>query len=205
MDGERRVRLDARATPSTRCAIPGADLVHPQDAPGAQRLVPGHRRRQARRRQVESASRHREGHNVWTGLTISLIRNAIGAPVYTVAMIEDITPRHELEERLRQQALHDPLTLLPNRTLFTEQLRRRLRPAGSGSDLLPRPGPLQGGQRPARAPDRGHPAGRGGQAARRERERSRASGGRMGGDEFVILVRTRPGELALLAEACWRR
>ncbi len=34
----------------------------------------------------------------------------------------DVTDRHELQERLRHEALHDPLTALPNRRMFTEHL-----------------------------------------------------------------------------------
>ncbi len=42
-------------------------------------------------------------------------------------MVEDITERYELQQRLRFQALHDPLTGLPNRTLFFERLEAVLR------------------------------------------------------------------------------
>ena len=38
----------------------------------------------------------------------------------------DITERRALEERLAHQALHDPLTNLPNRTLFGDRLRQAL-------------------------------------------------------------------------------
>jgi diguanylate cyclase (GGDEF)-like protein len=41
----------------------------------------------------------------------------------------DITERKALEERLEYQALHDPLTRLPNRTLFTDRLKQALRRA----------------------------------------------------------------------------
>ncbi|MEJ3744060.1 EAL domain-containing protein [Actinomycetes bacterium KLBMP 9797] len=59
---------------------------------------------------------------VWTDLAVSLIRDENDQPQYTVAMVEDITDRFELQERLRFQALHDPLTGLPNRTLFFDRL-----------------------------------------------------------------------------------
>ena len=41
-------------------------------------------------------------------------------------MITDITDRKVLEERLEQQALHDPLTGLPNRRLFSDRLAHAL-------------------------------------------------------------------------------
>ncbi|HVF02136.1 MAG TPA: EAL domain-containing protein, partial [Rubrobacteraceae bacterium] len=40
--------------------------------------------------------------------------------------LRDITERKGLEQRLMQQALHDPLTGLPNRTLFMNRLERSL-------------------------------------------------------------------------------
>ena len=106
---------------------------------------------------------------VWTDLTVSLIRDDDGRPRFTVAMIEDITERYELQQRLRFQALHDPLTGLPNRTLFFETARPRssttpgAAPAGRG--LLPRPGRLQGDQRQPRPRPRRPAAGDGRPAA----------------------------------------
>ncbi len=68
-----------------------------------------------------------DGQAVWTHLTASLIRDEDGTPRYQVAMFEDVTERHQLQERLRHQATHDPLTQLPNRTLFFERLNEALR------------------------------------------------------------------------------
>jgi len=50
-----------------------------------------------------------------------------GKPVRVVGTVQDITDRKVLEERLKYQASHDPLTDLPNRTLFLEHLREALR------------------------------------------------------------------------------
>jgi len=65
----------------------------------------------------------RHGDVLWSHLTLSLIRDDNGAPRYQVAMLEDVTERHQLQTRLRHQALHDPLTGLPNRALFLERLQ----------------------------------------------------------------------------------
>ena len=93
------------------------------------------------------------------------IRDPHGAPQYMVAMVENITERHRLQTRLRHQALHDPLTGLPNRTLFFDRLDAALRRPGTAAGrLLPRPRRVQGGQRHPRprqgrrpAADRGAP------------------------------------------------
>jgi diguanylate cyclase (GGDEF)-like protein/PAS domain S-box-containing protein len=72
--------------------------------------------------QIEKRLQRPDGSWAWANLTVSLVRDEIGAPLYLVSMIEDVTDRHDLQETLRYQATHDPLTGLPNRALFTERL-----------------------------------------------------------------------------------
>jgi diguanylate cyclase (GGDEF)-like protein len=53
--------------------------------------------------------------------------------------VNDVTERNALEEQLRHQAFHDPLTSLANRPLFTDRLDHALqlpRPAGRGLAVL---------------------------------------------------------------------
>ncbi|HXV94079.1 MAG TPA: EAL domain-containing protein, partial [Pseudonocardia sp.] len=184
------------------CRLRVSDFVYPDDAAGMwdlyQEIIEG-KREMAR---VEKRYRHRDGRIVWTDLTASLIRDANGAPLYTVAMVEDVTTRRELQERLRRQALHDPLTLLPNRTLFQDRL----------SALFARPGSRVGIcyldlDRFKAVNDRlGHDVGdRLLLAVARRLDTCVSNRGhlvaRMGGDEFVVLVEDPPeGELAVLAE-----
>jgi len=114
-----------------------ASFMHPGDAaevwPLYQELVVG--RRDSFR--TEKWFLRRDGSAVWTHLTVSLIRDDDGAPLYQVAMMEDVTVRHELEQRLVHEATHDALTGLANRALFLDELERALDapnrlPAGGG-------------------------------------------------------------------------
>lgn len=110
------------ARPEDLCGRRVTELVHPEDAPGVweayEDLVKGRRERF----QCDKPYYRRDGEVVWTHLTVSLIRDEHGEPRYQVAMVEDITDRYRLQERLRHQATHDPLTGLPNRTAFFERL-----------------------------------------------------------------------------------
>jgi diguanylate cyclase (GGDEF)-like protein/PAS domain S-box-containing protein len=63
-----------------------------------------------------------DGSPLWTDMTISLVRDDDAKPRYIVSMARDVTQPHLLAERLQYQATHDPLTNLPNRTLFYEWL-----------------------------------------------------------------------------------
>jgi diguanylate cyclase (GGDEF)-like protein/PAS domain S-box-containing protein len=104
----RRLRLD--------------EFIHPEDAPGIRDAYREMLRGNREHIRLEKPYYRKDGQAVWTDLVVSLIRDPEGDPKYVVAMVEDITERHVLQTRLRHQALHDPLTQLPNRTLFFERL-----------------------------------------------------------------------------------
>lgn len=81
---------------------------------------------------IEVSALHRDGHEFPVDLTIWPVRTA--GQVRFSALVDDITIRKQLEEQLRQQALHDPLTGLANRVLFADRLHRALAVAPTGED-----------------------------------------------------------------------
>ena len=145
---------------------------------------------------------HRDGRIVLTELTASFVRDDHGEPIMVIVLVVDITQRHELQQRLRHQALHDPLTGLPNRSLFAERLQALFGTPGSRAGLC-----YLDLDRFKAVNDRlGHEVGDGllrGVADRLGRlaEAHDHLVARMGGDEFVLLVPDpEPGELPRLAE-----
>jgi diguanylate cyclase (GGDEF)-like protein len=98
--------------------------MHPEDAGSVWRLYDELIAGKRDHYRTEKRFHRADGEQVWTHLTMSLVRDDHGRPQYQVAMIEDVTDRHLLQNRLRYQALHDPLTGLPNRALFLERLGR---------------------------------------------------------------------------------
>ena len=69
----------------------------------------------------------RDGRVVWVIDDEAIIsRDADGRPSMVQGILVDISDRKDLEDQLRHQALHDPLTGLPNRVLFVDRLSHAL-------------------------------------------------------------------------------
>lgn len=63
----------------------------------------------------------KDGSLVPVELNMALVHDAKGDPRHVQCIMRDITERKDYELRLQQQALYDPLTKLPNRTLFEDR------------------------------------------------------------------------------------
>ncbi|MEV7228747.1 EAL domain-containing protein [Polymorphospora sp. NPDC051019] len=206
--------VEANPAVSLMLGIPAAELVgrrvldffHPDDVPSIRQeiverlLGSGGRLVRMEKRFVDAA-----GTTGWMTLSVSLVHGDDGRPAYLVAMAEDVTDRHRLQTELHHQAHHDPLTGLPNRTLLYRWLKDTIAAA---------------------TPDRrvgvcfldlddfkiindtlGHGIGDQLLVAVAGRLHDRVTGAghviaRVGGDEFVVLLRDTdgPGQVTALAE-----
>lgn len=79
--------------------------------------------------EIEKPYQCRDGSMLWVCEALGVVTDSHGRPDFLVAVTQDITARKELETRLSHDALHDPLTGLPNRVMFLDRLARILESA----------------------------------------------------------------------------
>jgi diguanylate cyclase (GGDEF)-like protein/PAS domain S-box-containing protein len=96
--------------------------VHPDDVAALQHALDAHISGDAEYFESEHRMRHSGGSYRWFLTRGVAIRDRNGEPARMAGSMSDITDRKHAEDLLRQRALHDALTGLPNRTLFLDRL-----------------------------------------------------------------------------------
>ena len=102
-----------------------SELLDPEERSGVERLLSEALTRPGSNVRVE----HRMRHSAVRWLqSETIIANLLDSPGVgsLVLTARDVTQRKGLEDRLRELAFHDPLTGLPNRTLFRDRLMQAL-------------------------------------------------------------------------------
>ncbi|HEX3615745.1 MAG TPA: EAL domain-containing protein [Solirubrobacteraceae bacterium] len=102
------------------------ELVHPDDALQLRAAIDSHLADRTAHLEFECRMRHADGTWLWILCRGLAIRDSDGTPTRMAGSIADITQRRVAEERLRHDALHDPLTGLPNRALLVDRLEQIL-------------------------------------------------------------------------------
>lgn len=110
------------AEPDALCSRPAADLVD-LASDGRSLLAYGEvLNGRSSRFRCTRRLKHADGHPVWAEVTVAPVPGG-GRVLLSVA---DVSERRELQARLRHLQMHDPVTRLPNRTLFFERLSTAL-------------------------------------------------------------------------------
>lgn len=86
--------------------------------------------------QIEKRYYHSDGYIVWGLLSVSLVRDSRGCPLYFVGQMQDITERKFFEERLETALITDELTGLYNRRGFFECSQLRLARASQKGNIF---------------------------------------------------------------------
>ncbi|MFC8224576.1 putative bifunctional diguanylate cyclase/phosphodiesterase [Streptomyces sp. NPDC057287] len=81
--------------------------------------------------------KHSDGRPLWAEVTVAPMGDQAAGAGRVLLTVADVSDRRELLERLRHLRMHDPVTRLPNRTLFFERLAAALEstPPRDGSPL----------------------------------------------------------------------
>nr|WP_080266589.1 bifunctional diguanylate cyclase/phosphodiesterase [Pseudomonas syringae] len=154
--------------------------------------------------QGEISNRRKNGEIYPGWLTISAVRNKDDLLTHFVAVFADISSLKQAQARLDYQAHHDPLTGLPNRTLFESRLQSALlhseESGGLGAVLF-----LDLDRFKHINDSLGHPVGdlllKGIAHRLKESLRDIDTVARLGGDEFIILLPglLQPGDALTIA------
>jgi diguanylate cyclase (GGDEF)-like protein/PAS domain S-box-containing protein len=108
--------------------------VHPDDVASLLSAIEEHLVGRSAAVELEHRIRRGDGSYIWVLCRALVIRGADDVPIRMVGSLTDVHERKELESQLRHAALYDPLTGLPNRTLFLDRLRVTMARASRHAD-----------------------------------------------------------------------
>jgi diguanylate cyclase (GGDEF)-like protein/PAS domain S-box-containing protein len=113
-----------------------ADITHPDDL--ATNLILDRQLLEGTISEFQLEKRYlaKDGRIVNALLKVALVRDSQHLPLHFIAQIVDVTQHKQMEERLRHDAFHDPLTGLSNRALFIDRLKQALNRAKRYNDYL---------------------------------------------------------------------
>ena len=103
--------------------------VHPDDRSALSQALEAHLTGTNEHFEFEHRVQHRDGSYRWMLTRGVAVRDLHGHATRVVGSQTDITARKEAERQLQHDAMHDPLTGLPNRVLFVDRLDQAIRRA----------------------------------------------------------------------------
>lgn len=113
-----------------------SDLTHPDDRASSAAMLEEVTSGKADTAEAEKRYLRPDGTGVWVSIKVSSVRGPDGKPLYLIGQAEDISERRKLRDQLAHDALHDPLTGLPNRILFVDRLELALRRVQRSNKLV---------------------------------------------------------------------
>jgi PAS domain S-box-containing protein len=81
------------------------DITHPDDLEADLALFRKMLRGEIRTYQMEKRYVHKQGHVVWILLTVSMVRDSAGQPLYCIGQMQDITERKRIQEHLTESQM----------------------------------------------------------------------------------------------------
>jgi diguanylate cyclase (GGDEF)-like protein/PAS domain S-box-containing protein len=102
------------------------NLADEEDRPRLKEAIDAHLTGERSHFEIEYRMRHVDGHVRWVHCRGIAVRDESGRAIRLAGSQTDISEQRRIRDSLAQAAQHDPLTDLPNRTLFRELVQRAI-------------------------------------------------------------------------------